>query len=75
MRKTIAVVGASRDRSKFGNKCVRAYLEAGYVVYPVNLTASEIEELPVYRTLSDLPGEPDRISVYLPPDQTDEAAA
>lgn len=68
--KTIAVVGASRDRSKFGNKCVRAYLEAGYVVYPVNLTSSEIEKLPVYRTLSDLPRQPDRISVYLPPDKS-----
>ncbi len=68
---TIAVVGASRDRSKFGNKCVRAYLEAGYRVYPVNLTERDIEALPVFRTLSDLPSEPDRISVYLPPDKTE----
>lgn len=67
---TIAVVGASGDRRKFGNKCVRAYLQAGYRVFPVNLHASEIEGLEVYRKVADVPAELDRISLYLPPDST-----
>lgn len=65
--KTIAVLGASTDRSKFGNKCVRAYLHAGWTVWPINPKAERIEDQPVYAKLSDLPATPDRISVYLPP--------
>ncbi len=68
--KTIAVLGASANRAKFGNKCVRAYREEGYQVYPVNPTAREIEGLPVFRTLAELPAPVDRISVYLPPPRT-----
>lgn len=67
---TIAVLGASNDRQKFGNKCVRAYRAAGYQVFPINLHADEIEGLPVFRSVSDLPEDPDRISVYLPPSKT-----
>ncbi|MEJ2084785.1 MAG: CoA-binding protein [Acidobacteriota bacterium] len=70
--RTIAVVGASRDRRKFGNKCVRAYLEAGYAVYPVNLSEKTIEGLVVSRSLSELPVEPDRISLYLQPAETEK---
>jgi predicted CoA-binding protein len=68
--KTIAVVGASADRQKFGNKCVRAYRDAGYRVYPVNPAEREIEGLPVFRALAEVPAPLDRISVYLPPPVT-----
>jgi predicted CoA-binding protein len=69
--KTIAVLGASRDRSKFGNKCVRAYHEAGWQVFPVNLGSTDpIEDLATVRRLADVPGTLDRISVYLPPPVT-----
>ena len=40
---TIAVLGASSDRRKFGNKCVRAYLSRGHMVYPVNPKDAEVE--------------------------------
>jgi predicted CoA-binding protein len=65
--KTVAVIGASNDRTKFGNKAVRAYLGQGYKVYPVNLRESQIEGLPVFRTISQVPVRPDLISVYVPP--------
>lgn len=69
--KTIAVLGASKDRSKFGNKCVRAYREAGWEVFPVNLgSADPIEGLATHRKLTEVPGDLDRISVYLPPPVT-----
>lgn len=74
--KTIAVLGASKDRSKYGNKCVRAYREAGWQVFPVNLgSADPIEGLETRRTLADIPVELDRISVYLPPPVTLELLA
>jgi predicted CoA-binding protein len=68
--KTIAVVGASASRQKFGNKCVRAYRDAGYQVFPINPAERAIEGLPVYRTLAEVPAPLDRISVYLPPPRT-----
>lgn len=65
---TVAILGASADRSKFGNKSVRAHRQAGYDVFPVNPKEAEIEGLTAYRSLADVPVEHlDRISVYLPP--------
>jgi predicted CoA-binding protein len=68
--KTVAVIGASSDRHKYGNKCVRAYLEAGYRVFPVNPHEDEIEGLPVFRTIGDVPAALDRVALYLPPRRT-----
>jgi predicted CoA-binding protein len=65
---TVAILGASTDRTKFGNKSVRAHRQAGYTVYPVNPKAGEVEGLPAYRNLAEVPaGKLDRISIYLPP--------
>jgi uncharacterized protein len=65
---SVAILGASADRAKFGNKSVRAHLRRGYDVYPVNPKADEIEGLPAYSSLEDVPvSRLDRISVYLPP--------
>ena len=65
---TVAILGASSDRSKYGNVSVRAHLQQGYDVYPVNPKGGQIEGLTVYATLSDVPVEQlDRVSVYLPP--------
>jgi uncharacterized protein len=68
--KTIAVLGASAHRGKYGNKCVRAYRAAGWEVWPVNPNETEIEGLRASRTLEEVPAELDRISVYLPPSVT-----
>lgn len=65
--KTIAILGASSNRAKYGNKCVRAYRHAGWTVYPVNPGGGEIEGLPVYRSLATVPRPLDRLSVYLAP--------
>src|SRR5438477_5943907 len=65
--KTVAIVGASNNRTKFGNKAVRAFLRQGYTVFPVNPRETEVEGLPAFRTVRDVPVRPDRISVYLPP--------
>jgi predicted CoA-binding protein len=66
--KSAAIIGASSDRSKYGNKAVRAFLQQGYKVYPVNLTEPEIEGLPVFRSIGDIPERPDMVSVYVRPE-------
>ena len=64
----VAILGASQDRSKYGNKSVRAHAAQGYLVYPVNPKADEIEGLKAWPSLKELPPGPlDRVSVYLPP--------
>lgn len=65
---TVAILGASTNREKFGNISVRAHAQQGYTVYPVNPRAEEIEGLPCYPTLAAIPvSHVDRISIYLPP--------
>ena len=63
----IAIIGASADRSKFGNKAVRAFAWQGYTVYPVNPKETQIESLPVFKTIKDVPERPELVSVYLSP--------
>ena len=55
-RRVVAVVGASSDRRKFGNRAVRAFLRQGYDVRPVNPNEQTIEGLTVYPTIADVPG-------------------
>ncbi|HXT39960.1 MAG TPA: CoA-binding protein [Candidatus Angelobacter sp.] len=64
---TVAIIGASNDRSKFGNKAARAFLKQGYAVYPVNPKEAAIEGLAAYKSILDVPVRPQMVSVYLPP--------
>jgi len=65
--KSVAVIGASNDRHKYGNKAVRAYLQQGYTVYPVNPKETEIEGLSAVPGIREVPVRPNLISVYVPP--------
>jgi len=42
---SFAVVGASIDRTKYGNKVLRCYQQHGKTVYPINARAAEVEGL------------------------------
>ncbi len=64
---TVAVLGASTDRTKFGNKAVRAFLRKGCTVFPINPKESTIEGLFVYKNISELPVRPGIVTAYLPP--------
>ncbi len=74
-----AVVGASRDREKFGNRVLRRYQQRGMEVYPVNPSGGSIEGLQAYADLASLPRPVQGISVITPPAVTlrvvDQAAA
>ena len=63
----VAVIGASRDPEKFGNKAVRSYRAHGHRVFPVNLREKEVEGLPAYRSILDIPFDLDATLVYVPP--------
>jgi uncharacterized protein len=65
-----AVVGASRDRAKIGNQVLRAYLQAGRPVIPVNPGVEEVEGLKAYADLASLPAPVHGVSVITPPHVT-----
>jgi len=67
MGRVVAVVGASRDRRKFGNKAVRAFLHRGYEVVPINPKGGIIEGIPSFASVLDVPRSIDVATVYLQP--------
>ena len=64
---SVAVIGASNDRSKWGNKSVRAFQQRGFKVYPVNPTEPTVEDLPAFKSISEIPVRPDKVTVYVRP--------
>lgn len=70
--KKIAVVGASNDRSKYGNIVLRKLMDNDYTVYPVNPNASRIEGEICYQSLCDLPDAADGAVLIVPPKVTEE---
>ena len=68
MPKTVAVIGASNDRRKFGNKALRAFAHQGYTVFAINPHEREIEGHPAYASVLDVPGTIDMATVYVQPE-------
>jgi predicted CoA-binding protein len=66
MSKTVAVIGASTNRSKFGNKALRAFEHQGYTVIPINPNEREVEGHPTFPSVLDVPGPIDMATVYVP---------
>lgn len=62
----IAVIGASADRRKFGNKALRAFRQQGYTVVPINPAGGHIEGERVYRSVLDYDGAIDEATMYVP---------
>jgi len=64
---SIAILGASNNRNKYGNRAVRAYRDSGWTVYPIHPSEKVIEGIPVKATIREVPSPVDRASLYLPP--------
>lgn len=70
--KRFAVVGASRDREKYGNKVLRTYIQNGLDVVPINPGGGEIEGLPSYPNLTAVLDTVDAVSIITPPRVTEK---
>jgi predicted CoA-binding protein len=68
MAKVVAVIGASSDRRKFGNRALRAFRQQGYTVVPINPHETEVEGVKAYASVLDVPGAIDMASFYVPPE-------
>lgn len=71
-RRLWAIVGASQDRNKYGNRVFRSLRQAGYKVYPVNPNTAEVEGDVAYATLADLPEPPEVVNLVVPPAVTEQ---
>jgi uncharacterized protein len=68
MSKVVAVIGASSDRRKFGNKALRAFQAEGHTVIPINPNEEEVEGLKTYASVLDVPQAIDMATVYVQPE-------
>src|SRR4029078_6618542 len=68
MPRTVAVIGASSDRRKFGHKGVRAFHAHRGTVHPVNPHERVIEGLAVYPSVLAIPGTIDMATMYVAPE-------
>ena len=66
--RSFAVVGATAQPKKYGYEIVKAFVEAGYDVYPINPKYGEILSRPCYPSLATLPQRPDVVIVALRPE-------
>jgi len=69
--KTIAMVGASNDKTKFSYGVLRVLHETGYDMIPVNPNphVTEIRGIPVYRSLKDIDRPVDMVEVFRPKEE------
>jgi predicted CoA-binding protein len=67
-KKRVAVIGASVDRRKYGNKALRAFARQGYDVVPVNPDTQEVEGFRAFPSVRDIPGPVDMATFYVPPE-------
>ena len=65
--KTVAIIGASSNRDKFGNKALRAFAQRGYTVIPINPTEPDVEGHRAYPSVLDVPGSIDLATLYVAP--------
>jgi hypothetical protein len=71
---TIAVVGASNDPAKPSNRIPKYLLSVGFVVVPINPTATEVLGQLSYPTLNDVPISIDIVDVFRPGDEVPDIA-
>jgi predicted CoA-binding protein len=73
--KRFAVVGASTDREKYGNKVLRVYRQNNLDAVPINPKANQVEGLKAYSDLASVPGTVDGVSIITPPAVTENVVA
>jgi uncharacterized protein len=68
MPKTVAVIGASSNRHKYGNKALRAFEKQGYTVLAINPNETAVEGHRTYASVLDVPGTIDMATLYVQPE-------
>ncbi|HAJ27106.1 MAG TPA: CoA-binding protein [Syntrophus sp. (in: bacteria)] len=66
--RSLAIIGASRDKSKIGHAVLQNVIAGGYggTIYPVNPGGGKIEGMPVFRSILDVDDNIDVVCITLP---------
>jgi len=72
--RTIAVIGASRDKRKYGNMVFCEFQKRGYNVIPVNPNAKEVNGKQSYETIKDIKDKIDAVLIIVPSSQQEKVA-
>jgi predicted CoA-binding protein len=67
--RTVAVIGASRDPSKWAHIVPKYLKEHGYRIIPINPAASEILGEKAYKSLMEVPDEVEVVEVFRPSEE------
>ncbi|MBN2098937.1 MAG: CoA-binding protein [Dehalococcoidia bacterium] len=70
-QKRFAVVGATDNPEKYGNRVVKNLRDRGYEVYPVNPKLEEVEGLKCYASIAEIPVSVDVVDFVVPPNATE----
>lgn len=72
---SVAIVGASRAKTAMSHSILKNVVGGGYSgnVYPVNPKATDIEGLPCFPSVSEIPGAVDLAGIFLPRAHVEEA--
>ena len=68
MAKTVAIIGASNSRHKFGNKALRAFENQGFTVLAINPNETIVEGHRAYPSVLAVDGPIDMATVYVQPE-------
>lgn len=71
--KKIAILGASRDKKKWGNMLMKEFQKKGFEVFPVNPAAEEINSVKCYKSIAELPAELENLLIALPKEKVFDA--
>ncbi|MDO9541430.1 MAG: CoA-binding protein [Kiritimatiellia bacterium] len=66
----VAVLGASNKPARYSYKAVKLLAEKNHAVFPVHPAISEIDGIPVFKSLADIPAPIHTITVYLAPERS-----
>ncbi len=72
-KKSWAVVGATQNPSKFGNKIFKKLQRNGYDVTPINPMYDDVEGVKTFESLSDMTEKPECVNIVVSPDRAMEA--
>ena len=67
MTETVAIIGASKNSSRFSHKAQIALAERGHIPVPVNPKYDRIDGIRCYPDLTSFPGRIDTVTIYVKP--------
>lgn len=74
MPNKVAILGASNKPERYSNMLIKRLRGKGHQVFPINPAFKEIDGIPVYRSLAEIPSGIDVLSVYMNASRSDAIA-